>query len=483
MTPAVALIDIGGSAVKVSIYARHMKSPAVYRLDSSPHSDGFRVTLNPDVLFQNVVAALKGASNLLSPGVEIGKVFISSIRQGFCLIRNDVEITPIIYNSDTSGEFAFSDVYDYGLDQIYFETGHWFAPQLTLPKIIHLKCRQPALFQDGTKLLFVHDWLAWRLTGEIATELTLVSGGQFADINGKGVNFELLDHFKFDSQLLPEVKYFGAPLGGLLSKMTSSLGAIWGKATVHIGGGDSHFLHVGATGGEAGVIAISAGSSTPISYISDNLENTDGMKPWKSTSFLKNKYFYEGNVGYPGTYFGWISRQKFADGSDGFKDVTAADISMAPHVFGSCRQWDPDSWQNCPPFSILDMKAGHTLAQIKLGLTLDYAFALKNQINSLSVSQSINLPKIVMVGGGANTLLAKVLQSSLGRTVQVVDSKICALRILKYLDGSTENENGNNSEVLAFEETVRLNIQAKELMHIQFYQEIQSAKAAIRNVA
>jgi sugar (pentulose or hexulose) kinase len=247
------------------------------------------------------------AASKLAPNEPINKIYISTLRQGFCLIRENVEITPIYLNSDTSGEYSRSDIVDYGAQRIYEETGHWFAPQLTLPKLINLFRVKPELRSDKTRLLFVHDWLVWKLSNVIQTEMTLVSAGQMADLSKRDIHRDLLNHFDIPATLIPDPAQFGTLIGALSAEVRSQLSSNWSSAELCVGGGDSHFLHMGASGNTPGKVVVSAGSSTPISLLSSTLGKSTVLQPWKSTSFSDSAYFLEGNLGYPGSFFGWLN--------------------------------------------------------------------------------------------------------------------------------------------------------------------------------
>jgi sugar (pentulose or hexulose) kinase len=171
--------------------------------------------LEPDELFKAVLEAMNKCGRSLSDDIKIENLYISTLRQGFCLIQGSREITALYLNSDTSGEFARKELSDYGSKEIYEETGHWFAPQLTLPKILNLRKQKPELIDSHTTLLFVHDWLVWRFTNKLITEMTLVSAGQLAYLAKKTIHTDLLDHFGIPISIIPQPAKFADVVGNL----------------------------------------------------------------------------------------------------------------------------------------------------------------------------------------------------------------------------------------------------------------------------
>ena len=102
MTATSALIDIGGSSVKVAIRDGRTEKMLTHEIGVTPNVAGGHISLDPTQLFRIVIAALNNCAEGLSSGVNVEKIYISSLRQGFCLIDDEKELTPIYLNSDTS---------------------------------------------------------------------------------------------------------------------------------------------------------------------------------------------------------------------------------------------------------------------------------------------------------------------------------------------------------------------------------------------
>ena len=481
MNSGIALIDIGGSSVKVSIYIQALDSVVWATEEALPVTRGKSVIQATEVLLQVVYKAMNRASAQLEVKVRIERLYVSSIRQGYCLIGRNKVLTPVYYNSDSSGSFAFEALAEYGLERLYEETGHWFAPQLTLPKLIQLNRITPELFTNDTKLAFVHDWLIWEFTGRLITEMTLVSAGQLALIKERRPHDALLESFQLNPELIPPVADFFSEVAEIRRDVLKYLDSRWEGCVVHVGGGDSHFLHLGASLHGRGTIVVSAGSSTPVSFLKSDLSNSILSRPWKSTSFDRGLFLHEGNVGYPGTYYGWLDYQS------GFTEteapLTVDQIRGAPSVFGSCRHWTREAWNNCPPFSILNLNPDSSVAQIKLGLTLDYAFSLKQQILDIGGEHSFSAESIVVTGGGANELLARILQTILGQRVETLPSQRCLINIFNLVDGRVDDHVVKNAAVPleSFSSQLSEALLDREMQHAIDYESIEGTRELITN--
>ena len=480
MTATSALIDIGGSSVKVTIRDNHTAKMLSHEIGATPKVEGKHIFLDPTQLFETVIAAMNNCAEGLSSGVKVEKIYISTLRQGFCLIDDEKELIPIYLNSDTSGELARKKLEKYGSKKIYEETGHWFAPQLTLPKIISLFHHHPELRKHNTKLLFVHDWLVWKLTQERITEMTLVSAGQMAKLSEKSIHTELLEYFDIPVKLLPKPQKFGSEVGAIKANAAVELSARWSNAKVFVGGGDSHFLHMGASGNSSAKVVVAAGSSTPISLLSKTIGTSTLLQPWKSTSFEDSMYFLEGNLGYPGSFFGWLNKNVANPITTDALNI--ANITKAPSVFGSCNMWNEEKWETRPAFSIVGDFSKSNSNELALGLILDYSFALANQISAL-INDGFKIDQVIFTGGGANPQL----QSILGGLLDIPIERIATENAVDNLFSLLESEKGDlvayekNSESLDMETSEFLRSKAKD--HALLYAQVEGIRGVLENAS
>lgn len=478
MTITSALIDIGGSSVKVTIREISAEKILSHEVFITPKVDGKHIFLDSSQLLSSILQAMNQAASKLPAGSKVDKIYISTLRQGFCLTNSNDELTPIYLNSDISGEFARKDIERYGSQKIYKETGHWFAPQLTLPKLISLFQSRPELKNQNTKLLFVHDWLIWKFTHVILTEMTLVSAGQFADLAKKNIHYQLLEHFGIPLTIIPTPQKFGTPIGGIESSLASQLSSHWLTAEVCVGGGDSHFLHMGASGNQAGKVVVSAGSSTPISLLSFTLGSSTLLQPWKSTSFYDSAYFLEGNVGYPGSFFGWLMKNVSDPISN--RKINVQNLSKAPMVFGSCNMWNEERWETRPAFSILGDFSESSSSDLALGMTLDYAFALANQISAL-IHDNFEINEVILTGGGANSQLQSILKSLIKVDVNLLSIDAAINNLFSTLNDEDLQTLNVATEPQDLDRETREFLIMRSKKHALLYEQVEGTRKILEN--
>lgn len=478
MNSAFAVIDIGGSSVKVTLMECDTHKTYSHSIAIQPILQDRHIFLEPEKLLEQIIEAMNQVACFADSALKVVRISISSLRQGFCLVSGFREISPIYLNSDTSGQFAKDEEEKFGMKKIYSETGHWFAPQLTLPKMINLKRNSPEKFDETTRVLFVHDWLVWRFTGVQITEMGLVSAGQLAAINENQVNYEILNYFGFSEKILPKIAEFNQPIEKLQSDVKNRLNSSWWESTVHVGGGDSHFLHLGASMNESDVLVVSAGSSTPISWLNKSKIVTSELHPWISTSFRKGHYFLEGNLGYPGTHYGWLLKNFAVKPKDISLDLKA--VSKAPQVFGACNLWNQEKWESRPPFTIVGDVGSYSNEELILGLLLDYAFSLANQIQN--IQKDFVIASIVITGGGSNADLCKLLKSLIDLPIYILPQDVAVTNLLSKLNNEEVTTKAIGSEINSLDFEISQYIKDLTRTHSQLYSELEGIRGVLSEI-
>jgi xylulokinase len=478
MNSAFAVIDIGGSSVKVTLMECDTHKTYSHSIAIQPILQDRHIFLEPEKLLEQIIEAMNQVVCFADSALKVVRISISSLRQGFCLVSGFREISPIYLNSDTSGQFAKDEEEKFGMKKIYSETGHWFAPQLTLPKMINLKRNSPEKFDETTRVLFVHDWLVWRFTGVQITEMGLVSAGQLAAINENQVNYEILNYFGFSEKILPKIAEFNQPIEKLQSDVKNRLNSSWWESTVHVGGGDSHFLHLGASMNESDVLVVSAGSSTPISWLNKSKIVTSELHPWISTSFRKGHYFLEGNLGYPGTHYGWLLKNFAVKPKDISLDLKA--VSKAPQVFGACNLWNQEKWESRPPFTIVGDVGSYSNEELILGLLLDYAFSLANQIQN--IQKDFVIASIVITGGGSNADLCKLLKSLIDLPIYILPQDVAVTNLLSKLNNEEVTTKAIGSEINSLDFEISQYIKDLTRTHSQLYSELEGIRGVLSEI-
>ncbi|MGA8113094.1 MAG: FGGY-family carbohydrate kinase [Actinocatenispora sp.] len=397
-------IDVGGSAVKVwdaGPEGVRTRSAALPVLRPGPH----RVEFDPEDWWRRIAAELRAHVADAPPGRYAGLV-VSSMRQAFVLVGDDGEIGAGVLNSDRRGAGALDRLRE--VPAVYEVTRHWLAPELTLPKLLAIAAREPDRWARTRRMLFVHDWLVWRLTGEQVTEVSYACAGQLADVARRGWATDLLTGLGLDTARLAPLVEPGTPVGTVRA---DDLGVPVGLP-VHAGCGDTQLAAAGAGGLRDGVVTVVAGSSTPVQAATREPALDAGQRPWVSTHARADLWAAETNAGYPGMMAGWLRgvvgevRRSGRPGAGGLTAVTAT-----PH-------WTEHHWAVKAPVTMLGLSPAITPGDLAQAMDEAHAYAVRANITDLHEALGRGSTEVVVTGGGARSL-APLLADVLGRPVDV----------------------------------------------------------------
>ncbi len=133
----------------------------------------------------------------------------------------------------------------------------------TASKLKWVQQNEPELYQQIDKILLPGDYLAMKLTGEAVTTISGLSEGMFWDFKENKIADFLLDYYKLDSALIPEIKDTFSEQGRMHQTAATATGlAVGTPVTYRAGDQPNNAFSLGvvnpneiaATGGTSGVI-------------------------------------------------------------------------------------------------------------------------------------------------------------------------------------------------------------------------------------
>jgi sugar (pentulose or hexulose) kinase len=399
----VAGLDVGGSAVKAWVADLDRPADAAVATVALPvqRPAAHRVELDVDALESACRAALREAVDDAggSPQDLLG-LTVSSMRQAFVLLDADgLPVGPAVLNSDRRG-----GPFQHVLAGTHDLTGHWPAPELTLPKLLAVQADEPERWAATRRVLFVHDWLLWRLCGAHVTEASYACAGGMADVAARTWASSLLDEVGVGTDRLAPVVEAGDQVGELLPGWPLPAGL-----PVVAGCGDTQLAALGVGGLADGVVTVVAGSSTPVIASSAEPVHDPLGRPWVSTHAARDRWALEGNAGYPGTASGWW--QALVPGSGGLEPSGLVAVTAAPY-------WSQATWSVKPPTSLVGLQPDTTAGQVRTALLEAHAYAVRGNVEDLERVLGRRATAVVVTGGAAaDGVLPALLAEVLGRDV------------------------------------------------------------------
>lgn len=270
-------IDLGSSSVKVSIM-----DATTGDLISSAYSPSVEMPIHaakpgwaeqdPSMWWQHLKEALQMTlSNSSVKKNEIKAIGISYQMHGLVLVDKQQNVLrPSIIWCDSRavdiGSKAFDKMgHERCLSHLLNSPGNF-----TASKLRWVKENEPALFEKIYKIMLPGDYLVMKLSGEINTTTTGLSEGIFWDFKKDITSPDLLAHFEFDGELIPDI----VPTFGLQAEVSqeasSELGIPSGiPITYRAGDQPNNALSLNVL--QPGEIAATAGTSGVVYGVSDQV--------------------------------------------------------------------------------------------------------------------------------------------------------------------------------------------------------------------
>lgn len=217
-------LDIGSSSIKASVVdaATGLSLCAA----QSPEEEMPMLALqngwaeqDPDLWWRNLTISVKACLRKASVNAEeVKAIGMSYQMHGLVVVdKNHQVLRPSIIWCDSRAvnigkEAARALGEDYCLEHFLNSPGNF-----TASKLKWVKDHEPRIYDKIHKIMLPGDYIAMRLSGEIATTDTGLSEGIFWDFGKQDVSDAILRHYGFDHNLLPDrVSVFG--LQGTLRK-------------------------------------------------------------------------------------------------------------------------------------------------------------------------------------------------------------------------------------------------------------------------
>jgi xylulokinase len=233
-------LDVGTTSVKAVVYRTDGKAVAASSRPTPTHvpRPGWAF-YRPDELWQTVVAAIRDTLADVSNPEEIASVAVASVAEsGVLLDAAGAATTDSIAWFDTRTRPQARWLADrIGKDELFTRSGLSLQPIFSLNKLLWHREHEPDAWAQSVRWLMIADYIAYRLCGEAATDLSLASRTLMLDLHQKRWHEQTLAQAEIDPELLAPLVPAGAPLGTI----TSGAAALTGlpmTAIVAAGGHD-----------------------------------------------------------------------------------------------------------------------------------------------------------------------------------------------------------------------------------------------------
>ena len=269
--PLLCGIDAGTSQVRALVFTLEGKvvasatEPTPMRLLGPDSAE-----LDADGLWQIVLAMLRRVAAQLPDPQAVRSIAVASVGEAGVLLAEDGQpLAPIIawYDTRTTGELEWL-LSAIGFERLHGITGLCADPTFSLLKLMWLKRHAPEMFAAARHWLNVGDYLAWRLSGERATDFSLASRTLMLDLPQRIWATPLLEAADIPAALLPPLLASGTALGRLRPEVARATG-LPADCVVGVGGHDHVCGLIAAGADRPGVLLDSLGTAEALSFVNE----------------------------------------------------------------------------------------------------------------------------------------------------------------------------------------------------------------------
>jgi xylulokinase len=321
-------------------------------------------------------------------------------------------LRPCILWNDTRAA-AECRAMDAAVPGLHAIAGNLAMPGFTAPKLLWLQRHEPEVFARTRHVLLPKAWLRYRLTGEMAEEMSDASGTLWLDVGRRDWSEELLGATGLSREAMPRLVEGSAPAG----RLRPALAAEWGFEQPPLlagGAGDNAAGAVGLGAIRPGDAFVSLGTSGVV------FATTEHYRPWPQGAVhsfchaLPGTWHQMGVTLSAAASLAWWSGVAGASEAALLAEVPAVRASgealFLPYLSGERTPHNDGAVRGA--FAGLSQESGRaTLTQAVLE---GVAFSLRDGLDALAASGTALREATVIGGGSRSRLWVGILAAALG---------------------------------------------------------------------
>ena len=297
----------------------------------------------------------------------------------------------------------------------------------TLPKLLWVRRTEPDAWARVRHVLLPKDYIRYRLTGRLATDVADASGTLLFDVARRQWSRAMVEATALDPALLPEAFEGPQVTGSLTAAGAAATGLLAGTPVV-AGGGDQAAGAVGMGIVRAGVVSATIGTSGVVFAATDRPALDPSGRVHTFCHAVPGRWHVMGVTQAAGLSLRWF-RDRFGsgldDGRDPYERLTDEALAVPPGADGVL--WAPYLMGERTPHldasaraALVGLAASHQRGHVIRAILEGVAFSLQDSFTILREMQ-VPVQAIRLGGGGARSPLWRQVQADVyGQPVQTV---------------------------------------------------------------
>ena len=309
-----------------------------------------------------------------------------------------------------------------GRDVISEETGNIAFAGFTAPKLLWMKKHEPELFAAIKKIMLPKDYLAYRLSGVHATDVSDASGMLLFDVKNRTWSARMEDLCDVRPEQLAQPFESYEVIGTILPTVAAEL-RVSEQVKIIAGAGDNAAAAIGTGTVANGDCNISLGTSGTI-FIASDTYSVDEKNALHSFAHATGKYHLMGCMLSAASCNKWwmedILRDEDYVGAQGEIDrLGKNDVYFLPYLMGERSPHnDPDARG-----TFIGMSMDTTRADMTQAMLEGVAFGLRDSLE-VARAAGLDIRTTKICGGGAKSpLWRKIIANVMNVNVQTIESE------------------------------------------------------------
>jgi xylulokinase len=381
---------------------------------------------HPEEWWQAAAAAIR-AVTARHPDKPIAAVGLTGQMHGLVLLDAQGEVLrpAILWNDQRTQAECDEITQTLGFERLIQLTGNRALTGFTAPKILWVKRHEPEIYARTAHVLLPKDYIRYKLTGNIASEMSDAAGTLLLDVANRRWSQEVIDALGIPRQWLPQL-YEGTEITGRVTAAAADASGLPAGLPVVGGGGDQAAGAVGVGAVTPNVIGLSVGTSGVVFAPLDQYAYEPQGRLHAFCHALPNAWHFMGVMLSAAGSLQWYRDTLAADASFDTLMAEAADVPAGceglrflPYLNGE-RTPHPDPLARG---GFIGLTARHTRAHLTRAVLEGVAFGLRD---CFELIRAVGIPGDAVTrisGGGARSLLwRQIIADVIGMPVASVNT-------------------------------------------------------------
>lgn len=357
---------------------------------------------------------------------DIAAVAATSQRQAVVFVDGEGDVIYAGPNLDLRALFEGGVIDEHHGAEVYGVTGHLPSFLFAPAKMRWFQQHRLDDYERISCVMTLADWIAFRLTGEIASEPTLAGEAGLLDIKSRVWCKSLLDELNLHFAPIP-LNVSGSVIGEVSAESAGDTMLCEGTPVV-AAGADTQCGLLGMGVSDPGEVGIVAGWSTAMQMVTSDVLLSADASTWAGCFLTENRGVAESSAGDAGNAYAWLGELLFGGSADCFAEMDALARMIAPGAEGTQTFLGSGKMSMGKP----GMRAGGFVFPVPLTLSdmgrgnlvraalESVAYALKANLEQLEALSGSTAAMIALGGGMTKTqVFVPMLADVLNREVSV----------------------------------------------------------------